>query len=166
MGILVAPRISFRQMHDMGLGKSLSYVCFRLILHFCFICGIQVASKSIVESIPFLNGVLILLCEYETFLIIEVVMLILFQPACFSSSESDHFNIRDINSKFSKRYSFHLPNLPLFSHPPTLSFSSRTQISYSSILLLMGSLSIIFCQCANGGQPLQDGSSNAHDSES
>ena len=26
MGIQVAPRISFRQMHDMGLGKSLSYV--------------------------------------------------------------------------------------------------------------------------------------------
>ena len=26
MGIQVAPRISFQQMHDMGLGKSLSYV--------------------------------------------------------------------------------------------------------------------------------------------
>ena len=26
MGIQVAPRISFRQMYDMGLGKSLSYV--------------------------------------------------------------------------------------------------------------------------------------------
>ena len=27
-------------------------------------CGIRVASKSNVDSIPFLNGVLILLCEY------------------------------------------------------------------------------------------------------
>ena len=27
-------------------------------------------------------------------------MLILFQPACFSSSGSDHFNIREINSQF------------------------------------------------------------------
>ena len=31
---------------------------------FCFICGIRVASMSSVDSIPFLNGVLILLCEY------------------------------------------------------------------------------------------------------
>ena len=29
-----------------------------------FSCGIRVASKSNVDSIPFLNGVLILLCEY------------------------------------------------------------------------------------------------------
>ena len=69
MGIQVAPRISFRQMHDMRLGKSLSYVFVPAysasqILLFCFICGIRVASKSNVESIPFLNGVLILLCEY------------------------------------------------------------------------------------------------------
>jgi len=31
---------------------------------FVLSCGIRVASKSNVESIPFLNGVLILLCEY------------------------------------------------------------------------------------------------------
>ena len=30
-----------------------------------------------------------------------------FQPVCFSSSESDHFNICEINSKFSQRYPFH-----------------------------------------------------------
>ena len=69
MGIQVAPRISFRQMHDMGLGKSLSYVFVPAysasqILCFFIICGIRVASKSNVESIPFLNGFLILLCEY------------------------------------------------------------------------------------------------------
>ena len=34
------------------------------ILCFVLFCGIRVASKSNVESIPFLNGVLILLCEY------------------------------------------------------------------------------------------------------
>ena len=69
MGIQVAPRISFRQMHDMGLGKSLLYVfvpAYSASQILCFIlsCGIRVASKSNVESIPFLNGVLILLCEY------------------------------------------------------------------------------------------------------
>ena len=69
MGIQVAPRISFRQVHDMGLGKSLSYVfvpaysvsqSFVLFLS----CGIRVASMSSVDSIPFLSGVVIFLCEY------------------------------------------------------------------------------------------------------
>ena len=67
---------------------------------FCFICGIRVASKSSVESIPFpiwcshiCMGVLILLdcrdCHVNPF-----------QPTCSSSSGSDHFNIREINSQF------------------------------------------------------------------
>ena len=67
MGIQVAPRISFRQMNDMRLGSFIC-VCSDLFPKpnplYCFICGIRVASKSNVESIPFLNGVLILLCEY------------------------------------------------------------------------------------------------------
>ena len=72
MGIQVAPRISFRQMHDMGLGKSLSYVFVPaysasqiLVL---FFCGIRVASMSSVDFIPYSKrcshvsmGVLILL---------------------------------------------------------------------------------------------------------
>ena len=44
-----------------------------------------------------------------------------FQPVCFSSSGSDHFNICEINSKFSQRYPFHpspsclcFPALPPF----------------------------------------------------
>ena len=68
MGIQVAPRIYFRQMHDMGLGKSLSYVfvpAYSASQSFVFVlsCGIRVASMSNVESIPFLNGVLIFLWE-------------------------------------------------------------------------------------------------------
>ena len=54
-------------------------------------------------------------------LIIEVVMLILFQPACFSSSASNHSNICEINSKVSQWHPFHLspsclcfPALPPF----------------------------------------------------
>ena len=72
MGIQVAPRISFRQMHDTGLGKSLSYVFVpsysaSQILCFVLSCGIRVASMSSVDSIPFKwcshisMGVLILL---------------------------------------------------------------------------------------------------------
>ena len=69
MGFQVAPRISFRQMHDMGLGKSLSYVFIPAysasqILCFVLSCGIRVASMSSVDSIPFLNSVLIFLWEY------------------------------------------------------------------------------------------------------
>ena len=49
-------------MHDMGLGKSLSYVFvpayFASQSLFCFECGIRVASKSNVDSIPFLSDVL------------------------------------------------------------------------------------------------------------
>lgn len=62
-------------------------------------CGIRVASKSNVESIPFLRSVLIFLCEYQSFSIIAIVivMSILFQPTCSSSSGSNHFTIRKIN---------------------------------------------------------------------
>ena len=95
---------------------------------FVLSCGIRVASVSSVDSIPFLNGVLILRCKYQSFMIIDVVMLILFQPACFSSSGSDHFNIRKINSKFSQRCLFH-PSQVVFIFPPSHPFSSRTQIS-------------------------------------
>ena len=46
-----------------------------------------------------------------------------FQPVCFSSSKSDHSNIRKINSKlFLKGVRFIRPKLPLFSRPPTLLF--------------------------------------------
>ena len=54
-------------------------------------------------------------------LIVEFVMLILFQPACFSSSGSDHFNIRKINSKFSQWCLFH-PSQVAFVFPPSHPF--------------------------------------------
>ena len=52
-----------------------------------------------------------------------------FQPVCFSSSGSDHFNIRKISSKlFLNGVRFIRPKLPLF-FPPSHPFSSRTHIS-------------------------------------
>ena len=84
-------------------------------------CGIRVASKSSVDSIPFLNGVLILQCGYQSFMVIEIVMSILFQPACFSSSGSDHFNIsKIIYHFFSTVFVSFVSKLPLFSRPPSL----------------------------------------------
>ena len=69
MGIQVAPRISFRQMHDMELGKSLLYVfvpAYSASQILCFVLFVvfELLRCLNVESIPFLNGVLILLCEY------------------------------------------------------------------------------------------------------
>ena len=40
---------------------------------FVLVCGIRVASMSSVDSIPILNGVLILRCEYQSVMIIEIV---------------------------------------------------------------------------------------------
>ena len=51
---------------------------------FVLSCGIRVASKSNVDSIPFLSGALIFLCGYQSFLIIEMVMSILFPTGVFS----------------------------------------------------------------------------------
>ena len=94
----------------------------------CFVlsCGIRVASKSNVDSIPFLIGVLILRCKYQSFMIIEIVMSILFNRCCFFSSGSDLFNIRKIQSQLSQRCSFH-PSQVAFVFPalPPL-FSLRT----------------------------------------
>ena len=125
MGIQVAPRISFRQMHDMGLGKSLSYV---------FVLAYS-ASQIIVLFLLWYSSCFDVKCWFHTFpkrcSHISMGVLILldhwgchvnsFQPACFSSSGSDHFNIREINSKFSQRCLFHpspsclcFPTLPPF----------------------------------------------------
>ena len=62
-------------------------------------------------------------------------MLILFQPACFSSSGSNHFNFCEINSKFSHRCLFHPSQVVfLFAHPPTFFFKdSYMLIKYPCI---------------------------------
>ena len=76
-----------------------------------FCCGIRVASMSSVDSIPPLSGVLTLLCQYQSFLIIEFVISISSQPVCSSSGGSNLVNIRKINSKYSQRCLFHpFPN--------------------------------------------------------
>ena len=55
--------------HHENFGRNLYHMfvlAYSASQSFVFVlsCGIRVASKSNVESIPFLNGVLILLCEY------------------------------------------------------------------------------------------------------
>jgi len=106
-------------MFVLAYSASQSFVLF-------FSCGIRVASKSNVDSIPYSKW-----CSH-----ISMRMIILldhrdrhvnsFRPACFSSSASSHSNIRKISSKlFLNGFRFIRPKLPLFSHP----LSSRTQIS-------------------------------------
>ena len=96
---------------------------------FVLSCGIRVALKSNVDSIFFLSGVLILRCEYKSFMIIEIVMSILFNRCVFSSSGFVHFQRpQDQLSVLLNDVCFIRPKLPLF-FLPTLPFSSRTQIS-------------------------------------
>jgi len=75
-------------------------------------------------------------------------MLILFQPVCFSSSGSDHFNIRKINSKFSSTVS--IPSAPsclCFSHPLTL-FLQGLRFLYQVSILFMWRLFILVFECS------------------
>ena len=75
-------------------------------------------------------------------------MLLLFQPVCFSSSGSDHFNIRKINSKFSQRCLFHpSPSCLCFPAVPPFFLQGLRFLDQVSILL-MWSLSILFLQCS------------------
>ena len=77
------------------------------ILCFVLSCGIQVASKSNVDSIPCLSGVLILHCEYQSFSIIEIVMSILFnQCASLQVDPIISISARSITSS-SQRRLFH-----------------------------------------------------------
>ena len=104
-------------------------------LGFVWSCGIRVASMSNVDSIPSLSGVLILRCEYQSFMIIEIVMSILFQPACFSSSGSDHFNISKTNYHFfSTVFIPTAPSCLCFSRPPTLFVQGLGFLNQVSIL--------------------------------
>ena len=68
MGIQVAPRISFRQMHDMGLGKSLSYVfvpAYSARQIRCFVLFVVFELLQCQVLIPYLSSsVLIFLWEY------------------------------------------------------------------------------------------------------
>ena len=68
MGIQVAPRISFRQMRDMGLGKSLSDVfvpAYSASQILCFVLFVVFKLLQCQVLIPYLSsGVLIFLWEY------------------------------------------------------------------------------------------------------
>ena len=114
------------------------------ILFFVLVCGIRVASKSSVDSIPFLSGVLIILCEYQSFMIIEIVMSIHFNRRV--SLQVDPIISTSASSPlgFSQCCSFHLsPSCLCFpAHPPLFLRGLRflNQIS----ILLMGSLFILF----------------------
>ena len=87
---------------------------------------------------PFLNGVLILLCEYQLFFRSS-------RLSCQSffnwrvSLQVDPIistSVRSIISSSQRCYFFRLQVAFVFSHPPSLCFSPRIQISYPSIHLI------------------------------
>ena len=118
-----------------------SIIClFRLILQanplFCFHCGLWVASKSNVDSITFLSGVLILLCEYKSFLIFEFAISISFEPVCLSSSGSDLFQHPQDQLKSSQRCLFHPSQAAFVSCPPTLFLQGFRFLNQLSTLMM------------------------------
>ena len=138
MGIQVSRRISFQQTHDMIWG--LSYVCFRLILqaNLCFVlsCGIRVASMSNVDSIPFLSGILIFLCEYQSFMIIEIVMSILVNRCASLQVDPIIPTFARSTKVFSMMFVSSVSKLPLFSRPPTLLLQGLGLLNQVSILFI------------------------------
>ena len=127
--------------------KSLSYVCSGLFCKptFCFCFGLWYSSCFKVK------------CWFHTFpkrcYHIPMWILILldhrdrhvnsFQPACFSSSGSEHFNIRKIKYQFfSTLFVSSVSKLSLFSHPPTFFIQGLRFLNKLSILFLW-SLSIL-----------------------
>ena len=94
------------------------------ILCFVFSRGIRVALKSNVDSIPFLNSVLIFLCAYLSFLIIEIAILILFPTGAFLFKMIPSFSpsARSILSFFSTVFIPTAPSCLCFSHPPSFLF--------------------------------------------
>ena len=101
--------------------SSYSFPAYSASQNLCFVlsCGILVSSMSSVDSILFLSGVLILQCEYQSLMIIKIVMSILFNWRVSLQVDPIIFNIRKINSKSSQRCLFH-PSQIAFVFPPSL----------------------------------------------
>ena len=120
--------------HHEKTSDEISVICLLwLILRanplFLFLsCGIRVASMSSVDSIPSPNGVLILRCGYQSFLIIKIVLSILFTSVFLFKWIRSLQHSQDQLSVLLNGVCFIRSKLPLFSHTPTL-VSSRTQIS-------------------------------------
>ena len=118
--------------------KSLSYVCSGLfrkpILCFVLSCGIRVASKSNVDSIPSRNGVLILRCEYQSFLIIKIVLSILFNRRASLQVDPIISTSARPSISSSQRCLFHpSPSCLCFpAHPPFFFDDSDFLIKYPS----------------------------------
>ena len=93
------------------------------ILCFVLSCGIRVASMSSVDSIPFPNGVLILRCEYQSFLIIKIVFINPFLTGLLLFKWIRTFqHPQDPISAFSMVFVSSIPSCLCFSRPPSLVF--------------------------------------------
>ena len=119
---------------------EISIIClFRLILQanplFVLSCGIRVASMSNVGSIPSLSGVLILLCEYQYFMIIGLSCqsfstdMFLFKWIRSFQHPQDHLSV------FPNVVCFICSKLPLFSRPPTLFLQGLRFLNHVSFYL-------------------------------
>ena len=98
---------------------------------FVLSCGIRVASMSRVDSILFLSDILILLCEYLSFLIIELSFQFLLNRC--TSLQVDPIISTTARSSFSSSqrcFFSSVSKLPLFSLPPFFFEDSDFLIKY------------------------------------
>ena len=120
--------------HHENFGRNLYHMfvpAYSASQSFVFVlsCGIRVASKSSVDSIPSSNGVLILRCEYQSFMIIEIFMSILFTGVfLFKWIRSFQYSQDQVSVVLNGVCFIRLQVAFVFSRPPT-PFSSRTRIS-------------------------------------
>ena len=133
MGIQVAPRISFRQMHDMALGKSLSYVfvpAYSASQSFVFVLIVVFNLLRSQVLIPYLSEEVFSYFDVNANPFDHQVCHLNFFPTCvllFKWVRSFQHS-QDQPSVFPNVGRLIRPKLSLFS-PPSHPFSSRTQIS-------------------------------------
>ena len=109
--------------HHENFGRNLYHMfgLFRKpILCFVLSCGIRVASMSSIDSIPSPNGVLILRCEYQSFLIIKFVLSILFNRRASLQVDPIISTSARPSISSSQRRLFHPSPSCFFSRPPSL----------------------------------------------
>ena len=113
---------------------------------FVLSCGIRVASKSNVDSIPSPNGVFILRCEYQSFLIIKIVLSILFTGVFLFKWIRTFQHPQDPISAFSTVFVH--PSQVVFVFPPSHPCFSQDSDFFIKYPFYYGSLSILLPSCS------------------
>jgi hypothetical protein len=127
--------------HHENFGRNLYHMfvpAYSASQSFVFVlsCVIRVTSKSNVDSIPSTNGVFILRCEYQSFMIIEIVMSILFTGVFLFKWIRTFQHPQDPISAFSTVFVSPIPSCLCFPTLPPLFLIGLGFLYRVSILLM------------------------------